>query len=90
MEATTCKPDEGHYENNEKIPGKCHKHCLTCKDSEDDDNCLTCDEDKGYIKEDEEETSRCVPKPGTHRPSPDDGGPTVPCHDSCKTCSGSG
>lgn len=62
--------------------------------SEEIDNCVTCDTEKGYVREDKSKlvaTSKCVPKPGTYRPEePKETEETLPCDYTCKTCTAGG
>lgn len=60
---------------------------MTCKDSSAEDNCLTCRENLNYIRENNNETSKCVAKPG-YVANPDPTKPADKCHFSCLTCSG--
>jgi len=84
-----CFPDDGWYENEEKIPGKCHTYCLTCV-GEDIDECLTCDTSLHYVRSNPDvPSSECIPEEGyTRNPKPEE--EALKCHYSCKKCVGTG
>ena len=82
--------EDTEYKESEKEksdePKKCHKNCLTCFDSPSNDeemNCLTCDNNKGYYFLEGKNNCLTLPYPGYYLKDNN----LKKCYKDCLTCS---